>query len=88
MEEDPLWWKARGDFEHTRPSDKPGGRATGSDYEDGSVSSRENSTLGSLDAGQLEKRTAHFTEYSMSSSVVPRSEGLCNNQCVQIIILL
>lgn len=47
--------------------------------EGGSGSSGRDSTLGSLDGmrDQSEKRTACFTEYSMSSSVIPRSEGLC-----------
>lgn len=73
--DDSCWWKGRADFEHSRPSE--GSLESSSDDEVDSVSSGRDSTLGSLDGmcDQSEKRTARFTEYSMTSSVIPRSEG-------------
>lgn len=38
-----------------------------------SVSSGKGSLVGSLE--DLETRTAQFTQYSMTSSIIPRSEG-------------
>ncbi len=49
----------------------------GRDDEDGNdeCSSTEGNTDSEDD--ELERRTARFTEYSMTSSVLPRSEGVC-----------
>ena len=68
------WWTGRGDFEVSIP------RSGSSDCEaSGDMSGEESSsTLGSLDCfhgDRSEKRAAQFTQYSMTSSVVPRSEG-------------
>lgn len=62
------------DFELSRPS-----AGTDGDEASGEESGGEGSTLGSLgcacpDDG-LDKKAAQFTQYSMTSSVVPRSEG-------------
>ncbi len=82
--DDPYWWKGRGDFEHSQPPERsrePGDTQSGSDAEEsGSISSGRNSTLGSMNGAyhRSEKKTARFTEYSTSSSVIPRSEGLCD----------
>ena len=67
------WWKGRGDFVHARPLEEITEGVEGA----GSVSGGEGSTLGSMECGHqgLEKRAARFTEYSMTSSKVPRSEG-------------
>ena len=58
------WWAGRGNFSH--PGVKPGdelGKEDGSD-----VSSNQQHPH--------RKKVALFTEYSMTSSIVPRSEGI------------
>ena len=70
------WWKGRGDFEQPQSpthSAEPSGESS-DDESAASVSSGGDSTLGSLERCS-EKGMAQFTEYSMTSSVVPRSEG-------------
>ena len=69
------WWKGRGDFDYSQP---PKRTAEGSCEEAESSSSGAGSTLGSmeLDHHKSEKKAARFTEYSMTSSKVPRSEGM------------
>lgn len=77
--DDTAWWKARGDFEHSEPPNNAGSKpGTDSDGESDAVSSGSGSTLGSLECNHdnSDKRTARFTEYSMTSSVIPRSEGV------------
>ena len=47
------------------------------DEDEVSLSGSGEGSVGSLNGIGTEKKvTAHFTEYSMSSSVIPRSEGL------------
>lgn len=58
------WWAGRGDFGQPRL-----GGAPRSDEELSDVSS------GRVDGSGVKKRPTQFTEYSITSSVVPRSEG-------------
>lgn len=72
------WWRDRVDFAYSKQTL---GCTSDPDYDNGDVnelrstSSATPSGVGSLQDSILEKRTAQFTEYSMTSSVVPRSEG-------------
>ena len=71
------WWAGRGDFAH------PGlGSASG-------VRDEELSDVSSGRAGgssQRKKGAAQFTEYSITSSVVPRSEGTATRaSCVHVL---
>ena len=67
------WWAGRGDFTHPalKPSaahsdrSDPGGGEDHSDVSSGDMGRR----------GVCGKKTVQFTEYSMTSSIVPRSEG-------------
>lgn len=75
---DQHWWKGRGDFEHpqspTHPMESNGKSSNDESAASVSCSSERDSTLGSLEC-YSEKGVARFTEYSTTSSVVPRSEG-------------
>ena len=62
---EPWWHQRQGIVERSDSSDDGSSALSQSDYEE----ERE------------ERRTARFTEYSMSSSVVPRSEGV-SNTCI------
>ena len=69
------WWKGRVDFSvDAKPGANEGGQ---SNSEEGNDQSDVRSDLagGSADDG-LERKSVRFTEYSLSSSVVPRSEGV------------
>ena len=72
------WWTDRVDFDCAKPTL---GRSSDFDEDDedsndlASTSSAVGSDTGNLQDDILEKKTARFTEYSMTSSVVPRSEG-------------
>ncbi len=76
--DDGPWWKGRGDFEPSRPKAGVDGESSGEGEESGGEG-EESSTQGSMDCvpddDRMEKRVAQFTQYSMTSSVVPRSEG-------------
>ena len=60
------WWAGRGDFAHPGLGSAPGVR----DEELSDISSSR-----ADGSGQGKKGAAQFTEYSITSSVVPRSEG-------------
>ena len=68
------WWTGRGDFTHPSlgPSTANGDRSDlgGDNHSDVSSGDVERH-------GVCGKKTAQFTEYSMTSSIVPRSEGIC-----------
>ena len=64
---DHLWWTARGDF---LPPEVPAISLNRS------VSSQDNSEVEEKDEEMESRKTAQFTEYSISSSVVPRNKGM------------
>ena len=62
---DPHWWKDREDFEHSNlPPCLP--KASGANVKCDSDANCSVDQVGMM---------THFTDYSMSSSVIPRSEG-------------
>ena len=73
------WWTERGEFLQPQHSNSlPATTSLCVDSED--EAEEEEEKEGSLFSG-CERRTAQFTEYSISSSVVPRNKGI-----VEIII--
>ena len=91
-----VWWMDRVDF--VCPPDGAGPDGAGPDgdrsgslngegeeeEEEEEASSDAASGVGSLEDVLMEKRTVQFTEYSMTSSVLPRSEGVC--VCVYVCV--
>ena len=67
------WWTGRGDFSQPGQSRGFPTSGPGSGFDDEELS--DVSSGGGDESGQGRKRTAQFTEYSITSSVVPRSEG-------------
>ena len=73
------WWSGRGDFSQPGLGGAP--RAGPGDEELSDVSSGGADGSGTCGGGRR-VRAAQFTEYSITSSVVPRSEGICtHNMC-------
>ena len=64
---DHLWWTARGDFLPPEVPAIPPLTHSGSSQEDSEVEEMEDDFES--------RKTARFTEYSISSSVVPRNKG-------------
>ena len=68
------WWAERGNFSH------PGLGPPTADGDRSDVSDEGRSDMSSGGVGRQglssQKRAAQFTEYSITSSVVPRSEGI------------
>ena len=63
------WWSGREDFSHS---------GLGGTHRSGVGDQEERSDVSSgRGDGSDQRRTAQFTEYSITSSVVPRSEGTC-----------
>ena len=75
---DAPWWRDRVDFEcsELKPGRVSGSDGDSTDHDPSSTPSKALSDIGSLLEDYSEKKKAQFSEYSMSSSVVPRSEGL------------
>ena len=68
------WWAGRGDFSYprVRPTNDD------SDKSDLGEEDRGDASSGGADwKGSGRRRPAQFTEYSITSSAVPRSEGGC-----------
>ena len=62
------WWVGRGDFSQPGLGSSPGVGSGDEELSDVSSGRADGS-------GGRRKKTAQFTEYSITSSVVPRSEG-------------
>ena len=60
------WWLARGDYNYE------------DQQSDDNCSDQSNESISDTEGYNMTHRTAKFTEYSMTSSVVPRSEGEVN----------
>ena len=73
------WWRSRGDFQ--LPGDHHMEDDSGSDRSDSVEESGSRSDPSEEEQGAVpefedaERKTARFTEYSISSSVVPRNDG-------------
>ena len=71
------WWAGRGDFSH--PELEPSGICRDKSdisYKCGEGGSDVSSNLEDIKKSS-QKKAVTFTEYSMTSSIVPRSEGTC-----------
>ena len=81
------WWKTRVDF---NVDDIERNHEAATSDQSGSVeggSSDVDSEMG-VDNDVMERKSARFTQYSLSSSVVPRSEGEVRNYSELTLILL
>ena len=81
-EEDAPWWQSRGDFQPPKEvrEDLNDTDEKSTDGDDGEQESGGGSSAEDDDDGMMEeefgRKTAMFTEYSISSSVVPRNDGM------------
>ena len=71
------WWQARGDFhlpaEHEGDSDSS--QSDSAQMSDSQSDASEDEGGAMPEFEDAERKTARFTEYSISSSVVPRNDG-------------